>query len=261
MGIDLRDPNVQIALMVTLVDGVEDEGQESYQVITPGATWFYHKLGAGFSSLLDRDGLDWLGYRPQGGSDGKYRGIPNLVHPEGYFHPGGTKCTTHVLARGPLKATFQSQSNDGKWAVRWDVFPTFAWLTVLKVAHPYWFLYEGTPGGKIDYGRLLSMRHDRLEGASRFSPPRSPAETQLAGIWREVLGIEKVGLHDNFFDLGGHSLMMIRAISGVEETMKIRLNPGELMNQTLVQVAAICEQRMSEQPAAQSAHSPSTSGE
>lgn len=136
--------------LVTLVDGVDHEGQASLKIVTPAATYYYHKAGAGFASLEDRDGRDWLGYRPQGGSDGKYRGIPNLVHPEGYFHPGGAKCTTRVLARGPLKATFESLSKDGKWAVRWDVFPTFARLTVLKVAHPYWFLYEGTPGGRID---------------------------------------------------------------------------------------------------------------
>jgi hypothetical protein len=66
-----------VAPQVTLIDGVEDEGQQSYQVNTPGATWLYHKLGAGFSSLLDPDGLDWLSYRPGGGSAGEYRGIPS----------------------------------------------------------------------------------------------------------------------------------------------------------------------------------------
>jgi len=133
--------------LVTLVDGVVDEGQESYQVITPGATWFYHKLGAGFSSLLDRDGLDWLSYRPGGGSAGEYRGIPNMGHPEGYCHPGKTASHSRVSASGPLCVSIESASNDGVMRCRWDIFPHHARLTVFQMRTPYWFLYEGTPGG------------------------------------------------------------------------------------------------------------------
>jgi hypothetical protein len=133
--------------LITLTDGVEDEGQESYQVITPAATWFYHKLGAGFSSLLDGDGLDWLSYRPGGGSAGEYRGIPNMGHPEGYCHPGKTASHSHIVASGPLCASIASASNDGVMRCRWDIYPRYARLTVLQMRTPYWFLYEGTPGG------------------------------------------------------------------------------------------------------------------
>jgi len=133
--------------LVTLVDGVEDEEQESYQVITPAATWFYHKLGAGFSSLLDRDGLDWLSYRPGGGSGGEYRGIPNMGHPEGYCHPGKTVSHSHIVASGPLCVSIESASNDRVMRCRWDIYPHYARLTVLQMRTPYWFLYEGTPGG------------------------------------------------------------------------------------------------------------------
>jgi hypothetical protein len=150
--------------LVTLVDGVEDEDQESYQVITPAATWFYHKLGAGFSSLLDRDGLDWLGYRPGGGSAGEYRGIPNMGYPEGYCHPGKTVSHSHVIASGPLCARIESTSNDGKMRCRWDVFPNYARLTVLEMRTPYWFLYEGTPGGnpggQLDEANGYCVRSD-----------------------------------------------------------------------------------------------------
>ncbi len=133
--------------LVTLLEEVEDEGQESYQVTTPSATWFYHKLGAGFSSLLDRDGLDWLSYRPGGGSAGEYRGIPNMGHPEGYCHPGKTVSHSHVVANGPLCVRIESASNDGVMRCRWDILPGYARLTVLQMRTPYWFLYEGTPGG------------------------------------------------------------------------------------------------------------------
>jgi len=135
------------ASLVALTDGVEDEGQESYHIVTPNATWFYHKLGAGFSSLLDVDGLDWLGYRPGDGSAGEYRGIPNMGYPEGYCHPGKAVSHSRVVAAGSLCVSIESESDDGKMHCRWDVFPTYARLTLLRMRPPYWFLYEGTPGG------------------------------------------------------------------------------------------------------------------
>ena len=140
----------QIPTLVRLEHDVEHEGQLSFRIATPAATYYYHKLGAGFASIEDADGLDWVGYHPGGESAGEYRGIPNMVHPEGYFHPGGTDCTSWVAAAGPIKVSIRSESNDGGWACTWDVYPHYATLTVPRVAHPYWFLYEGTPGGELD---------------------------------------------------------------------------------------------------------------
>ena len=137
---------------IELGQGLVYQEQESYQISTPSATYFYHVHGAGFASMIDREGKDWLSYRPYGGSDGVYRGIPNLAHPENHFHPGGTGCRSRILNTGPLKVTIASESVDGKWACHWEVYPTHARLTVLKVDHPYWFLYEGTPGGALDEG-------------------------------------------------------------------------------------------------------------
>jgi hypothetical protein len=155
-----------VAAQVAVKENVEHEGQESFKIETPQATYYYHKQGAGFASMEDRDGRDWLSYNPgvgpvsNSGSGGKYRGLPNMVHPEGYFHPGGDQCTSRLLAAGPVKATIASESKDGKWACRWDVFPYYARLTVLKADHPYWFLYEGTPGGKLDEDSDYCVRSD-----------------------------------------------------------------------------------------------------
>lgn len=151
-----------IPALVTVADNVDDEGQESIRINTQNATYFYHKRGAGFSSLIDPDGADWLGYQPGGGSAGEYRGIPNMGHPEGYCHPGMSVSASRILARGPLKATILSESNDGVMRCRWDIFPRYARLTVLKMRAPYWFLYEGTPGGsavgELDEARGYCMR-------------------------------------------------------------------------------------------------------
>jgi amino acid adenylation domain-containing protein len=99
-----------------------------------------------------------------------------------------------------------------------------------------------TANGKIDYRRLPRVSDPR-DGRD-FVPPATAAEQQLAGIWAQVLGVEKVGRGDNFFDLGGHSLMVIQAVAQIERTMGVRMPLREFFGQTLRQFAASCEQAM-----------------
>lgn len=132
------------------VEEVDYQEQPSLRIKTPAATYLFHKEGAGFASILDREGNDWIGYRPGHRSAGEFRGIPNLgdfAHP-GYTGEKGAK--SRVLEQGPLKVSVLSERHDGKYATRWDFFPNYARLTVLRHEKPYWFLYEGTPGGKLD---------------------------------------------------------------------------------------------------------------
>ncbi|MBN1866412.1 amino acid adenylation domain-containing protein [Candidatus Sumerlaeota bacterium] len=56
-----------------------------------------------------------------------------------------------------------------------------------------------------------------------YAPPRNDTEETLAEIWRNLLGIEPIGIHDNFFDLGGHSLLASQVISRVRETVRVDL--------------------------------------
>lgn len=136
--------------LVHLTDDVNYQDQESFKIETQNATYYYHKKGAGFARIEDKNGSDWLGYRPGGGPAGEYRGIPNMGHPEGYCHPGNTVSNSKIISNGPIKISIFSWSNDEKMECIWDIFPTYARLTVLKMRKPYWFLYEGTPGGKLD---------------------------------------------------------------------------------------------------------------
>ncbi|HEY0838101.1 MAG TPA: amino acid adenylation domain-containing protein, partial [Azospirillum sp.] len=66
-----------------------------------------------------------------------------------------------------------------------------------------------TPGGKVDRAALMRHDLDALEAPAHVEP-RTEMEARLAGLWREVLGVERVGVHDDFFDLGGHSLLAVR---------------------------------------------------
>jgi acyl-coenzyme A synthetase/AMP-(fatty) acid ligase len=67
-----------------------------------------------------------------------------------------------------------------------------------------------TPNGKVDRRALPEPDWARPTLATTFLAPSRPLEQAIAAIWREVLNVERVGLYDNFFDLGGHSLALIR---------------------------------------------------
>jgi amino acid adenylation domain-containing protein len=73
-----------------------------------------------------------------------------------------------------------------------------------------------TPNGKVDTHALPEPNELLGQSATQsYHAPRNATETQLAGIWESVLGVERVGIHDNFFDLGGHSLLATQVISRV----------------------------------------------
>lgn len=137
---------------VSLTDSVGHKGYPSIRVVADGAEYFYHKPGGGFATLLDAEANDWIDWNTANGGLGDFRGIPNMVHPNngGYFHPGRNSSSTVVLSDGPLRASFRSTSNGGDWQVVWDVYPTYARMTVVKTPSAYyWFLYEGVPGGEL----------------------------------------------------------------------------------------------------------------
>jgi hypothetical protein len=137
-----------------------DHGQASYRIVTPSATWVYDREGAGFSSLFDTAGNDWISYRPTGGAAGNFRGIPNAVfrrNQDGnnFFHPGhaGPKgSVTTLMQPTPDRVVLRSRSRDGRWSCEWEILPDRARLRMTGVPaddNGYWFLYEGTPGGRV----------------------------------------------------------------------------------------------------------------
>ncbi|HEX7243517.1 MAG TPA: non-ribosomal peptide synthetase, partial [Longimicrobiaceae bacterium] len=79
-----------------------------------------------------------------------------------------------------------------------------------------------TPSGKLDRRALPAPGRDGADG-SAYVAPRTPTEEVLAGIWAEVLGLERVGVGAHFFELGGHSLLATRVVSRVRETIGTEL--------------------------------------
>ena len=80
-----------------------------------------------------------------------------------------------------------------------------------------------TPNGKVDRKALPEPEATRPDLDRDCAAPRTPTEKSLAEIWGAVLGIERVGVHDNFFDLGGHSLLAVRLFTQIEKTFGKRL--------------------------------------
>ncbi|MBG1243496.1 non-ribosomal peptide synthetase [Nostoc sp. NZL] len=80
-----------------------------------------------------------------------------------------------------------------------------------------------TPNGKVDRRALPAPDTVRPELDKGFVAPRTPVEDLLAGIWSQVLSIERVGIHDNFFDLGGHSLLATQVMSRLYKAFQIEL--------------------------------------
>jgi amino acid adenylation domain-containing protein len=80
-----------------------------------------------------------------------------------------------------------------------------------------------TATGKID--RRALPRPDReLSLLTRtYVAPRSPVEAEVADIWAELLGVDRIGMYDSFFDLGGHSLLGIRALSRVSDAFQVEI--------------------------------------
>src|SRR5262249_25853815 len=84
------------------------------------------------------------------------------------------------------------------------------------------------PNGKVNRPALPAPNTTRPELESRYVAPRTEVERTITSVWQEVLGLEEVGVHDNFFDLGGHSLLMARLHSRLREVLPTELSMIDL---------------------------------
>jgi amino acid adenylation domain-containing protein/non-ribosomal peptide synthase protein (TIGR01720 family) len=96
-----------------------------------------------------------------------------------------------------------------------------------------------TPSGKVDRRALPRPVFQSAEAEGEFVPPQTPAERALAEVWRAVLGIERLSVNDNFFDLGGDSILALQVVSRAARA-GLRLTPRQIFqHQTVAGTAAI----------------------
>ncbi|HEX9939135.1 MAG TPA: amino acid adenylation domain-containing protein, partial [Longimicrobium sp.] len=84
-----------------------------------------------------------------------------------------------------------------------------------------------TPNGKVDRKALPAPEGDAY-AAREYEPPAGETEQALAGIWAEVLRVDRVGRRDSFFELGGHSLLAVQVISRVRQALEVEVALGDL---------------------------------
>lgn len=123
-------------------------------------TALFHKEGGGIASLFDREGKDWIGFSRLPGSTGEYRGIPNLGP---VFHPGYTNSITILAKNDEERVELLVDSKDGGWRARWFFLSNRIEMELEKAAEPYWFLYEGTPGGHFSPQSAHWISSDGIE--------------------------------------------------------------------------------------------------
>jgi aryl carrier-like protein len=97
-----------------------------------------------------------------------------------------------------------------------------------------------TENGKVDRKALPAPVVSRASTGHSYAAPRTPIETSIAAIWEAVLGIERVGIHDHFFELGGDSILSIQVVARCRQA-GLNISPRDLFKRpTVAQLAEAC---------------------
>uniref|UniRef100_A0A2P1CZA1 AptA2 n=1 Tax=Nostoc sp. HIID-D1B TaxID=2027338 RepID=A0A2P1CZA1_9NOSO len=100
-----------------------------------------------------------------------------------------------------------------------------------------------TPNGKVDRQNLPACDRTRPDLEETFVAVRNPIEEKLAVIWGQLLALEQIGINDNFFQLGGHSLIATQLLSRVREVFQVELSFNHIFEKpTIAALAQLIEQ-------------------
>jgi amino acid adenylation domain-containing protein len=109
-----------------------------------------------------------------------------------------------------------------------------------------------SPSGKVDRRALPIPENREQRGVKTFVPARSAVEEILADIWSQVLGVDRVGIHDDFFSLGGHSLLAVQVIARLHSKLKVGVPIRWLFDRpTVAALAEVIEETLVSQTESQ----------
>jgi len=141
--------------------------------------------------------------------------------------PGDKRLAAYLTSTGEPTAAAELRAHLARTLPEPMIPAAFVWLEAFPL----------TPHGKVDRGALPAPDW-AAEGRSGEALPRSPLEELLAGIWADVLGVERVGVDDDFFALGGHSLLASRLLARVQRVLGVTLPLSDLFQAPTVAALA-----------------------
>lgn len=128
--------------------------------------------------------------------------------------PGDKRLVAYMVSSAsPLPTTFELSTRLKRQLPDYMVPTAYVFLDQIPIS----------TNGKIDRKALPLPAEKQTLHADTYIAPRSDLEKMLAGIWAEVLGVQQVGLDDDFFDLGGHSLIGVRLLAKIKRTYQVNL--------------------------------------
>lgn len=151
--------------------------------------------------------------------------------------PSGAKLLAYVVAAAGMHLdAAMLRAHLGERVPEYMVPAAFTFLAKMR----------RTASGKVDRRALPDP--DFSSPRELFVAPRSTAEELLADIWRDVLGLEQVGVHDSFFELGGHSLLAVQVIVRLQDALNVDLTIQQLFSApTIAALANVIEVALLEQ--------------
>ena len=110
-----------------------------------------------------------------------------------------------------------------------------------------WVLLEALPltaSGKLDRLALPAPEAAGEEEGEAYVAPRTPLESEVAGVWREVLGRDRIGVYESFFDLGGHSLLATQVLSRIRAVFAVDISlPSFFEKPSIANLAQLIESK------------------
>jgi acyl carrier protein len=132
--------------------------------------------------------------------------------------PGDKRLVAYLVGRGTVPSLTEMRNFLGKKLPNQMIPVAFVLLDMLPL----------TPNGKLDRNALPPPDLGILQASTQYAAPHTPTEQFLTDIWAKELGLQKVGIHDNFFDLGGHSLLLVRIQTRLSEKLETKVSIVEL---------------------------------
>lgn len=97
-----------------------------------------------------------------------------------------------------------------------------------------------TANGKLDRGALLALTEATTDAGVAYVAPRTDLERTIVAVWKEVLGIEAIGIEDDFFNLGGHSFTALRTVAALRSRTRLDISLGGLLeSRTVARLASL----------------------